>query len=472
MTCMLSAAHRRALRPNRALGTNVQTGESHWRTISASNVTSLYGYDASSRIADPDGAARIFSWLICRSWDDKGNVAIYQYLAEDGQGVDGSQAHEMNRTAGVRAAQRYLSSILYGNVQPYFPVWDVRAPQTDLPADWMFKVVMDYGDHPTMPPVPAPAPGWAVRPDPFSQYRAAFEVRTYRRVGRVLYFHNFPTETVGADRLVRSTDFAYSDQLTPSDPRDPIYTFLESIRQRGFAVDGTTASFPPLEFDYSQPSIQSDVRTADAESLANLPQGIDGSVFQWIDLDGEGVSGILSDWGGGWGYKSNLSPATRVTQADGSVDTAVKLAPLRAVSLLPSKSALSGQHLVDLSGGGQLDVVDFARPAPGFFKRSFDADWEPFKHFHAWPDIDWTDPNLRFVDLTGDGLADVLMTEDGLFTLYPSLGEAGYGTATLTRTPWDEDRGPTVVLADGTETVFLAGHDRRWAERPRSGAQW
>ena len=49
--------------------------------------------------------------------------------------------------------------------------------------------------------------------DPFSTYRAGFEVRTYRLCQRVLMFHHFPDEPgVGADCLVRSTDFAYADR--------------------------------------------------------------------------------------------------------------------------------------------------------------------------------------------------------------------------------------------------------------------
>ena len=59
--------------------------------------------------------------------------------------------------------------------------------------------------------------------------------------------------------------------------------------------------------------------------------------------------------------------------------------------------------------------------------------------------------------MTGDGLADILMTEDGLFTYYASLcGDAGFDTARLVRPGWDEEKGPSVVLADGTQTIFTA----------------
>ena len=98
----------------------------------------------------------------------------------------------------------------------------------------------------------------------------------------------------------------------------------------------------------------------------------------------------------------------------------------------------------------------FADPVPGYFARTPDARWEPFQSFTALPDIDWAAPALRFVDLTGDGLADILITADDLFTVYPSRGAAGFGPAAQVSAPWDEARGPRLVLADGTQAIFLA----------------
>ena len=40
------------------------TGETHWRTITSANVTTIYGATAASRIADPADPSRVFSWLI------------------------------------------------------------------------------------------------------------------------------------------------------------------------------------------------------------------------------------------------------------------------------------------------------------------------------------------------------------------------------------------------------------------------
>jgi RHS repeat-associated protein len=439
---------------------NLGTGLSHWRTISTANVCTLYGYDNQSTVSDPADPSRIFKWFICRSWDDVGNVAIYGYVPDDNQGIDLTQAHEANRTTAVRTTQRYLSLLCYGNTEPYFPVWSPAASDTPLPSDWLFKVAFDYGDHPQTAPTPVAGPGWPVRADPFSDYRSTFEIRTYRRVLRILHFNNFPQEAgIAADCLVRSTDFVYSDQQTPTDPHNPVYTFLVSVTQTAYRPSGagyTQKSLPPLEFEYSQPKIQAQVQSLDADSLANLPEGIDGSRFQWADLDGEGTSGILADWGGGWGYKPNLSPANLTPFPDGTRRAAAQFGPLETVPQLPSRSSLAGLRLMDLSGSGHLDVIDPSRPDPGFFERTQDENWNPFQPFDSWPDVDWFDPNLKLVDLTGDGLADVLITEDGAYTLYPSLGEEGYGAALRVPTPWDEDRGPKVVLADGTQTMFLA----------------
>src|SRR6266699_1559963 len=55
---------------------NKATGETHWQSVSKDNITSLYGTDAKSRIADPNDSSRVFKWLLAESHDDKGNVIL------------------------------------------------------------------------------------------------------------------------------------------------------------------------------------------------------------------------------------------------------------------------------------------------------------------------------------------------------------------------------------------------------------
>ena len=89
-----------------------------WRSISKDNITTWYGKSEKSRIFDPSDPTRIFSWLICESYDDKGNVIVYEYKAENSENVDLSQVHERNRTENPqdkdkanRTANRYLKRI-------------------------------------------------------------------------------------------------------------------------------------------------------------------------------------------------------------------------------------------------------------------------------------------------------------------------------------------------------------------------
>ena len=53
----------------------------YWRTFSQDNTTTFFGRTAESRIADPSDPSRIFTWLLCESFDDKGNAAVYDYVA-------------------------------------------------------------------------------------------------------------------------------------------------------------------------------------------------------------------------------------------------------------------------------------------------------------------------------------------------------------------------------------------------------
>ena len=114
-------------------------------------------------------------------------------------------------------------------------------------------------------------------PDPFSTYRATFEIRTYRLCRRALMFHHFGNEqNVGLNCLVRSTDFTHA-QLTqpPADPTKPFYSVLLSVQQTGYTRSGPTAynqkSLPPVEFEYTEAMINETVRELAAGSLPQSP---------------------------------------------------------------------------------------------------------------------------------------------------------------------------------------------------------
>lgn len=428
-----------------------------WRSISRDNVTTWYGRTENSRIADPADATRVFSWLISESYDDKGNVIAYEYKEENSDDVDLSQAHERNRTTTTRRANRYLKRIRYGNEMPHFVDLTPTMPWPALPAPnrWHFELVFDYGEHDAASPTPGgEVRKWPPRLDPFSSYRSRFEVRTYRLCRRILMFHRFP-ELGAAPCLVASTDLTHQ----PTTLASYLTKVVHCGYTRGPAGTYLKRSMPPVEFTYSEATVAADtpVRSLDRDSQVHLPEGIDGARYALLDLDGEGLSGILTKQGGGWFYKRNLSPIAQSIE-NGREVTVARFAAAELVATLPSLAIGpdTDHAFLDLAGDGTLDVVDFHAPAPGFYERTPEGHWDSFVPFRSLPNVFWNDLNLRFIDLTGDGHADLAITADDVLVWYPSLAEDGFGPAKKTRRALDEERGPTCVFGDSQQSIFLA----------------
>jgi len=417
------------------------TGETHWRTISRDNVTSLFGQTPASRIADPADPARVFSWLLDCSYDQRGNVVAYDYQSEDSTGVPPS----ISETGRAVTANRYLKRIRYGNTTPYRPSVDPA-----LPAGWHFEVLLDYGDLDWDNPLTSVPGGWPCRADPFSAYRAGFEVRTYRLCRRVLMFHLFPGQLGTDPVLVRSTDLTYATD-SPGNPALPVYSLLTSVTQRGYLTGAQPGQLPPVNFGYSPVAVHDEVHVADPEALENLPAGVDGQRWRWTDLDGEGLQGVLTDDDAAWYYKRNISAWT-----PDSAPPRARFEPLEPVATKPVLSLGRTAQLADLHGDGRLCAVVFAPPVAGYYERDGAGGWLPFTAFRSTAGIDWADPNMRSVDLDGDGLADVLVADQPCFTWYPWLAEDGFGPGLRTLAGYDEDAGPTVVFADGEASVYLA----------------
>ncbi|WP_321493452.1 SpvB/TcaC N-terminal domain-containing protein [uncultured Desulfobacter sp.] len=450
-------------RIERWVSDNKNDDGTHWRSISKDNILTIYGRDGNSRIYDPDNPQRIFTWLISETRDDKGNAILYEYKAEDETGVDLSQVHEHNRNT-CRAINRYLKRIKYGNTTPLLND-DGKRPQSlsnDLieQTPWLFEAVFDYGEHKNQnTPIPDSTKEWQIRPDPFSSYRAGFEIRTYRRCQRVLMFHHFP-EDGGYDGLVRSTDCTYSDDQPQEKSPAPVYTFLKQVTQTGYKLheDGNgyhAKSMPPLTFTYSQPRVQDKVEEVTTAGLENLPVGLDGTTYQWTDLHGEGLPGILTEQADAWYYKRNVSPIPTQLPDGGEYVTA-QFAPLETVNLKPNLALAAGVQFMDLAGDGLPDLVVLDGPVTGFFEHDAEENWKNFRPFISRLNRSSRDPNLKFVDLDGDGHADVLITEDEALVWHASLGEAGFSPARRTTQALDEEKGPRLVFADPEQTIYLA----------------
>ncbi|WP_437580754.1 SpvB/TcaC N-terminal domain-containing protein [Sorangium sp. So ce887] len=401
------------------------TGAMHWRVTTRDNLTSVYGRSEGARIADPEAPWRVFSWLLEETRDDRGNVIAYEYKAEDLAGVTRAGPHEAHRHAGLSAiANRYLKRIRYGNVAP------------GDASSMLFEVVFDYGEHDTAAPTVEDVNAWPCRQDAFSTYRAGFEIRTYRLCRRVLMFHRM-AELGPAPCLVRATDLAYEDS--------PVLTRLASVTHAGYLRDAETlaytkSSYPPLELGYSLPELQTEVKELDRASAADIAGALEGA-HQWVDLDGEALPGLLVRRNEALFYKRNLG--------GGSLGPALPL---------PTRPSLSrgGLQVMDLDGDGRKEMVFLERPVAGYFERADGDTWAPFRQFAAQPVLDWADPDLQLIDLNGDGHEDILLAQGEVLVWYPSLAKGGFDRPITLQGPRDGEKGPALVFADRTQTMFLA----------------
>jgi len=272
--------------------TDRSNGAVHWMVTSKSNEVSIFGRSSDHKIMDPENPDRVFEWLLEERRDSLGNVIYYEYKPEDYQNVAGSLASESNRIQqNLQRANRYLKRISYGNQEPF------------VADDWHFEVIFDYGDQDQ----PDESQQWPVRPDPFSQYRSGFEIRTYRRCERILVYHRF-ADLGDEPVLVRSTDFQYQD--------DPVASRLLSITQQGFITEKINGNsepvsekFPSLDFQYHPLDLDLALKPLSPESRSNLPIGVDNSQYQFVDLLGSGLPGILAEIPDHYLFKQNLGDA-------------------------------------------------------------------------------------------------------------------------------------------------------------------
>ncbi len=456
--------------------TSASSREDHWRVTSASNVTTVLGYRPSARISSPEDPARpeepprVFQWLAEEVRDDLGNVTLYEYKFEDLEGVDRRSLQERHRfgaTGGLftGAKQGYLKRIRYGNrLAPPAALSgpDLRFAPLDEPAaaklGFCFHLVFDYGEHGTIvqakkgvfscsvdydPQVPSKgSSSWRARVDPFSTCRPGFELRTYRLCRRILVFHHFP-DVLGA------TPVCVSQQVLTYEDRQHL-TRLLAFELNGFVqtADGrlqgdADQATPSLTLGYSDADASTEVPLRDERSDVPLPT-VAGSAHRWVDLDGDGIAGILYAAQRNWFYRRNLG--------HGSLASPV------AVGDVPSSASLDSElvQLLDVDSDGRLDLVDLAPPDPGYYTRIAGTGWSPRHLFEAVPTLDRHNPNLRYVDLTGDGLADILITQSDALVWLHSRGKDGYERAVRRMREVDDDKGPVGLFDDGRERLFLA----------------
>ncbi|GAA4457575.1 SpvB/TcaC N-terminal domain-containing protein [Rurimicrobium arvi] len=435
-------------------------GNSWWRVTTKDNLLTYYGLTTEARIADPENAGRVFKWLPQLVLDHKGNVQQYYYAQENKDNV-AAAPHEYQRLHDhAPFTNTYLKRVAYCNLTPFFV--ETPAYEPDMSSgDFLMEAVLDYGDHSWETPAYDPDSTWPARTDAFSDYRAGFEIRTYRRCRRVLMFHRF--RELNSDEslspvIVRSLDLTYfldTDPSVPPVPDDYAHIdFISTVTQTGYYYDASDnlirKSLPAMTLAYQPVVWDHTIHTVAPDDAANAPQGLTGN-YQWTDFFGEGLPGILSEQGNAWWYKRNLG--------DGHFTHALNLAPK------PSFAGLgSSLQWQDLDADGRRQVVSYSPEFPGYFEAALPAkddldgvqEWETFRAFAQTINVDMNSPFNKMLDLDGDGRPDLLLCEDRVFTWYRNEGKEGFTLGGYSRVVTDEQDGPRLLLNDEVQSVFLA----------------
>lgn len=430
-----------------------------WKVTSRDNIVTFFGIDGNSRLNDPTNPYRIFKWFAAFSYDNKGNWIRYEYKKENLENVQ-NDLHESHRLEGrIAITNKYLKRIKYGNKSAFYEdntkPYDLLFPFTD---DHSLELVLDYGEHdPDLPtPLELTDKKWDCRKDPFSTYRSGFEIRTYRLCKRILMFHQF--EELGElPYLVKSLELGYktNEDLTNTHGLSGT-TYLSAATQSGYIPqdDGSYSkkSLPPMTFEYQPLEWNNEVEKTSTGTLENSPVGL-ANGHQLVDLHGEGIPGILFDQGDAWYYRNNLG---------GHDGKGLQFSPMALVTQKTSINGLRNGNvtLQDLEANGQKQLVIDSDGLKGFHQlddkeNKVGTEVDAFVPFVSIPNRDWKGANTRFIDLNGDGKAELVVSEENVFLWYEGLGKEGYAEGNYSDMPLDDD-GPSILFSDPNESIYLA----------------
>jgi RHS repeat-associated protein len=370
--------------------------DDYWEVRSRNGLTSLYGHPAargtdSAVVRNPDDARQVWSWSLTETSDPFGNRIEYLYEG-DAAAEDGSH----------RSDQIYLKTIRYADYGPR------ETPQFLITVDFVYDS----------------------RPDPFSNYRVGFEIRTTRRCTRIEIRTHADTT-----RLTRVYRLIYQDQLQPNNTAANGASLLRRIEVEG--IDGDAREpLPPLEFGYTAFDPSRRVYQALSAIGNGVPErSLAHPDFELADLFGRGLPDVVQI-GDVDRYWRNLG--------DGRFDVP------RAFEGLPAGVRLGdqGTQLGDFDGDGQIDLLVSEGALNGYFPLTVGGSGQarPFVAFSAAPPFKLNDPELRLVDLNGDGITDALRT-GAEFELYFHDRDSGW-THIERRSRDDFDRFPDVYFSD------------------------
>ncbi|HSE18099.1 MAG TPA: SpvB/TcaC N-terminal domain-containing protein [Pyrinomonadaceae bacterium] len=337
------------------------TGLDYWEVKSKDGTTSIYGKPAAAGlepaiIAHPVDRDNIFAWNLTQTTDAFGNKIIYEY------------ERDMVQANGHHWDQLYLKRIRYIDY----------TDQATSTTKFLVSVTFVYET--------------TDRPDAFSDYRAGFEIRTRKRCERIeVRVHE------AQERLVRTYELIYLDRRVGMEQFVPLNrsSLLSKIVVRGH--DGSlTEALPPTELSYTQ--FEPQKRKFVPLTGSQLPvNSIGNPDFELADLFGNGLPDVL---------QMNSSVRYWRNLGGGLFDRP------REMDTAPAGIHLTdrGVQLLDANGDGRLDLLVTNEALSGYYPLQFGGLWNrrSFSRYDKAPSFDLKDPEVRLLDLDGDGVTDAL----------------------------------------------------------------
>ena len=337
----------------------------YWKVWSKDGLISLYGtrrpddadpeWQDPAAIADASDRTKVFAWKLSKTIDPFGNHIEYEY--ERDLGILGP--HHWN--------QLYLKQIRYSDYTD------------EGKTKFLVSVTFEYEN----------------RPDPFSEYRPGFELRTWQRCQRIAIRTHAEEE-----RLVRTYDWVYLDRRDDLENLEHLLplngvSLLSQVKVVGY--DGEDREeLPPLEFGYTR--FEPEGRDFFPLQGRDLPvHSLASPDLEVADLFGNGLPDIL-EMNGTVRYWRNLG--------GGRFDLPRQMQEAPAGLRLADQ----GVQLIDANGDGRIDLLVNTERLAGYYPLRFDGLWDrrSFQRYRVAPSFNLEDPEVQLVDLDGDGVTDAI----------------------------------------------------------------
>lgn len=372
-----------------AAGWKIEERDGHVHTL---------GVDAAARVEDPDHPGRTAEWLCERSEDANGNGIDYTWRIDNGFA--------------------YPAQIAYA----------------------IYAVRFVYED----------------RPDVRLDGRGGFLRRLTKRCSRIdLFLDPGPGE-----KHIRSWSFTYDN--SPGNG----FSLLASVQMSSFDAGGDaakTVARRPVRFTYGQfdPGRH---RVQYFQASGSNPPALDNPDAALVAMDSAPLPGVLSVIEGRQYYWRN--------NGRGGWDAPRALAP----APLSGSLSKSGVALADMDGAGRADLMLLSGDTPvrGYYENAGGDGWGRFVMYPRAASVnpEWASPRLRLTDNDGDGRIDAIETTNRGVIVWRNLGEKGWADPTLSAIP-DSEGAPAADFSDpNVRLADMTGDGTQDIVRVTSGGVW